>query len=248
MSDAWIWPIGLGLLGAIVGSFVAALVIRWPQGRSVMRGRSACDGCGRTLGARELVPIVSAMALRGRCSTCGSRIDPRHWQIEVTAALIGAAAGLAAPTPVAVGGAAFGWLLLALAALDVAALWLPDRLTAPLLIAGLAFGLPPTAFDRAIGAVAGFALLAVVAIGYKRMRGRDGLGWGDPKLLAGIGAWLGWRMIPAVLLIASLAGLALVVLAMARGRVVARATPVPLGALLAIAAYPAWLAMIASAP
>ena len=244
MSDAWIWPVGLGLLGVILGSFIATLVIRWPQGRSAMRGRSACDGCGRVLTATELVPLLSALALRGRCRTCDARIDPVHVQVELCAALIGAAAGAVVAGPMALAGAGFGWLLLTLAALDIIDLWLPDRLTAPLLLGGLAIGLPTTLLERVIGASAGFALLAIVAVTYKRVRGRNGLGWGDPKLLAGIGAWLGWRMIPAVLLIASLIGLALVLAGRARGRAVARDTPVPFGALLAVAAYPAWLAMI----
>ena len=135
VTAAMIWPLGLGVLGAIVGSFVAALVIRWPQDQSVMRGRSACDACGRTLTARDLVPLLSALWLRGRCRTCGVPIDPLHWRIEAIAALIGVLAGVATASPLAVAGAIFGWLLLALAALDATALWLPDRLTITLAIA-----------------------------------------------------------------------------------------------------------------
>ena len=89
MSGALIWPVALGVLGALVGSFVAALVVRWPQDRSVMRGRSACDECGRTLTARDLVPLLSALTLRGRCRTCRAPIDPLHWRVEAIAALIG---------------------------------------------------------------------------------------------------------------------------------------------------------------
>ena len=95
----WLWPVALGALGAIAGSFIAALVIRWPAGRSVLVGRSACDGCGRVLGPVELVPLLSALWLRGRCRSCGASIDPRHWQIELAAVVIGAVAGIAVPGP-----------------------------------------------------------------------------------------------------------------------------------------------------
>lgn len=239
----------MGLLGAIVGSFLATLVIRWPEGRG-MGGRSACDGCGRTLTAVELVPLLSAAVQRGRCRTCGTAIDARHGLIEAGCALVGVTAGVAATGPVGLAGAVFGWLLLTLAALDVAALWLPDRLTGTLAVAGLASGIAgvwPPIEDRVIGGVAGFMLLWLVAAGYRRLRGRSGMGGGDPKLFGAIGLWLGWRMLPAVLLLASLVGLGLAMLARARGRAVGRDTAMPFGALLAVAAYPAWLVMIGAA-
>jgi len=245
-AAAW-WPLALGVLGAILGSFVAALVIRWPQGRSIVHGRSACDDCGATLGAADLIPLLSFAVQRGRCRRCGARIDPRHWWIELAALAIGVVAGVAAPGWTGLAGAIFGWLLLALAALDVAAFWLPDRLTALLAVAGLASGAagfdPPLA-DRLIGGVAGYGMLAAIAIGYRAWRGRDGMGGGDPKLLGGIGLWLGWRMLPAVLVIASLVGLGVALFAHLFGRRVAADTALPFGALLAVAAYPAWLAMI----
>lgn len=241
----------LGLLGLILGSFIATLVVRWPQGRSVVRGRSACDGCGRALRARELIPVLSALASRGRCRTCGARIEAAHWRVELAAGAVGAAAGAVAPWPEAVAGAVFGWLLLALAALDLRAWWLPDRLTGALAVGGVASGLlgfdPPLA-DRAIGGAAGFALLWLTAAGYRRVRGRDGLGGGDPKLFGAIGLWLGWRMLPAVLLVAGLIGLGVVGWRRATGRAVARTDALPLGALLAAAAYPGWLLMVASRP
>lgn len=237
------WALGLAALGLIVGSFVATLVIRWPRRRSVARGRSQCDGCGRTLAAWELVPLASALALRGRCRSCGAAIDPRHWQMEVGCGVIGALAGLVAPGPEGLAGAVFGWGLLALAALDAAEMWLPDALTGPLALAGLAVGAPPLT-DRVVGAIAGFALLEGVRRGYRVVRGREGLGGGDPKLFGAIGAWLGWRLLPAVLVLAALAGLAAVLWARLAGREVRRDSPVPFGALLAAAAYPAWLVMV----
>ena len=251
MTEAWVWPIALGVLGAIVGSFIATLVVRWPEGRSAMRGRSACDACGRTLSAHDLIPLLSAAMLQGRCRTCAAPIDARHWRIELVAAGIGIAAGAVAVGPVAVAGAVFGWLLLALAALDIAALWLPDRLTLPLAVGGLAtgsLGMVPTLTDRLIGGGVGFASLWLIATGYRRLRGREGMGAGDAKLFGAIGLWIGWPLLPAVLSIAALVGLAFAALTPMRGAPMRRDTALPLGAFLAMAAYPAWLVMIGSHP
>lgn len=251
MATMWLWPVGLGVLGAIAGSFIAALVIRWPQGRSVLRGRSACDACGRTLGAAELVPLLSGMWLRGKCRTCGAAIDPRHRQVELTAAVLGIVAGLAVPGPAGAAGALFGWLLLALAALDVAEFWLPDALTLTLALAGLAtgaLGVFPPLVERVVGGVAGFGSLWLIATGYRLIRKREGMGGGDPKLFGAIGLWLGWRMLPIVLLLASATGLAMVITRALAGRRMKGDDRMPFGALLAIAAYPAWLVMLASAP
>ena len=251
MSDALAWGAALAVLGAIAGSFVAALVTRWPLGRSVMRGRSACDACGATVRARDLVPVFSAFALRGRCRDCGARIDPVHAWIEVAGAVIGASAGAVAAGLEGVAGAVFGWMLLALAVLDLRHFWLPDRLTATLAVAGVAAGLAGVAPDlgeRAIGGLAGFLALWLVAWGYRRVRGREGMGGGDPKLFGAIGLWLGWRMLPGVLLLASVIGVGWVAWQAARGRRMAASDAVPFGVLLAAAAYPAWLAMIAWSP
>ncbi|MEO5865859.1 MAG: prepilin peptidase [Sphingomonas sp.] len=247
----WEWPLALGMLGAIAGSFIATLVIRWPQDVSVLHGRSRCDACGTTLAPRDLVPLLSATMTRGKCRRCGAAIDPRHWQIEVAATAIGVLSALAVPGPVALAGAVFGWLLLALAALDIAEFWLPDRLMITLALAGLATGatgIDPPLADRAIGGVVGFASLWLIGFAYRRLRGREGLGGGDPKLFGAIGLWLGWRMLPAVLLLAALTGLALILSGMARGKAVRLDDHAPFGALLAVAAYPAWLFLLGSAP
>ncbi|QDZ07778.1 prepilin peptidase [Sphingomonas panacisoli] len=244
----WVWPAGLGVLGAIVGSFLATLVIRWPQERSVVGGRSACDGCGRTLRAWELVPLFSALASRGRCQSCSVTIDPRHWQIELGCAALGVISGIAVPGPIGVAGAVLGWLLLALAALDVAEFWLPDRLTGALAAMGLvSMSVAPPAWpDRVIGGAAGFLSLWLIAFAYRRVRGREGLGGGDPKLFGAIGLWVGWAMLPFVLLLACVIGLAAVLASRLRGQAVAATDWVPFGALMAIAAYPVWLVMVAS--
>jgi len=245
----WAGAAAGALLGAIAGSFIATLVIRLPQGREI-GGRSACDKCGRQLLVIELVPILSYAWLRGRCRSCAHPIHPRHPLIELAAAALGAVAFAFIPGWDGVAGALFAWTLLALAVLDSEHLWLPDMLTLPLLVMGLASSFvvdEPSIGDRLIGAAAAYGALGLIAWAYKRMRRRDGLGGGDPKLFAAIGAWLGWEPLPLVLLGASFIGLALIGVAMLRGKSVGADTRVPLGTLLAIAAWPVWLATTAGA-
>lgn len=241
-------PLALALVGAIVGllvgSYLATLTLRWPQGRTTSTGRSACDGCARRLAWYELVPLFSFAALRGRCRTCGAPIDRRHPTIEAAAAIIGAASLWVSPDLGGLLGAIFGWALLTLAILDSEHFWLPDALTLPLLAAGLAAGLlvDPPLVDRLVGAVAGFAALAGIGLAYRALRGRQGLGGGDPKLFGAIGAWVGWQMLPFVLLLAALIGLISVAISMARGRTIAASTRVAFGAPLSVAAWVIWLA------
>lgn len=239
------------MLGAIFGSFIAALVVRWPQGRSVLVGRSQCDSCDTVLGPRDLVPLLSALASRGRCRHCETAIDPIHWRIELAGLLIGLSAGLLIDGPAAIGAAVFGWLLLALAALDITDFWLPDRLTITLALAGVATGLlgiAPAIEDRFIGGAAGFAGLCAIGAAYKAYRGYYGLGGGDPKLLGAIGLWIGWQLLPVVLVIAGMAGLGVVLFWMLTGRGARLDDRLPFGALLAIAAYPTLLVMLLFAP
>lgn len=244
---AVLWAVAGAGLGAVIGSFLATAAIRWPQERSVARGRSACDSCGRTLGPVDLIPLFGYLIRRGRCATCGAAIDRRHLLIELAAAAIGAIAFALAPGLTGFAGALFGWQLLLLAVLDVEHFWLPDRLTYPLALTGLAAGsagVPPWPNDRLIGLAAGFAGLFAVALLYRLVRKREGLGGGDPKLFGAIGAWLGWAALPMVLLLAALIGLAAVAAARARGEAVRATTRLPFGALLAVAAWPLWLLLI----
>lgn len=216
----------------------------------MLRGRSACDGCGRTLRAAELVPLLGWAWGRGRCRTCGARIDPRHVAFEIGCVAIGALSAWVAPGMAGAFGAAFGWLLLTLAALDAAELWLPDPLVIALALLGVAGApfAPPDLGERLIGGAAGFGSLWAIGAGYARLRGREGLGGGDPKLFGAIGLWLGWRVLPLVLLLAALVGLGLVLFKRLRGRAMARDTALPFGAFLAVAAYPAWIAVVGWAP
>lgn len=167
----------------------------------------------------------------------------RHPATEVAAALIAVLMTLFLPLPAALAGMALGWTLLLLTILDLDHYWLPDRLTLPLLAGGLAvawWGIGPALDVRAIGAVAGWGTLAVVGRFYRWRRGRDGLGGGDPKLFGAIGAWVGWPMLPTILLIASASGLVAVLAARLAGRRVTAMTRVPFGPMLAFAAIVGW--------
>ncbi len=233
-----------GVAGAIIGSFLATLILRWPQGRGVARGRSACDGCGRTLGVIDLIPLLSAVVQRGRCRTCGARIDPLHGRVEAGCAVIGALSIGMMPSLEGVGWTLLGWILLTLAILDWRHFWLPDALTIPLAFLGFTLGLWTTDVmltDRVIGAVAGYGSLLVIALGYRALRGREGLGLGDAKLLGALGAWFGWQVLPFLLLIAASVGLAVMLLT---GRARSATARVPLGSFLALAPLPAWLLWI----
>jgi len=247
---AFLLPIFGIILGLIIGSFLATLILRWPEGRSVIAGRSSCDACGRQLRAWELIPVVSFVIQAGKCRQCGTMIATDHMAIEIAAALIGGLALFAAPGFDGLAGAIFGWLLLTLAALDVKHHWLPDGLTMILagsgLMAGLLFDFP-TLQDRLIGGIAGFAALAMIAALYKSIRKRDGLGGGDPKMLGAIGCWLGWQALPLVLLGASLIGILVALSWRLRGKSVTVDSMLPLGSLMAIAAFPLWLYQTAGA-
>jgi leader peptidase (prepilin peptidase) / N-methyltransferase len=240
----WASSIAGFVLGTIVGSFLATILMRWPQGRSAVAGRSHCDGCGAVLGPAELVPLLSWLVFRGRCRRCGARIDWRHTAVELAGGIVGLTAAIVEPLPLALVTMAFGWWLLLTAALDAEHEWLPDALTLPLVPLGLLArwaGLGPPLLDRVIGAAVGWLVLAGMALAYRQLRGREGLGGGDPKLLAGIGAWLGWQCLPFVLLGAGLLGLLALLLMRLRGAPVGASTRLPLGALMALAAWPIWL-------
>ncbi|GGB67978.1 prepilin peptidase [Blastomonas aquatica] len=236
-----IGPFAAAVLGAILGSFIAALASRWPQDRSVMTGRSQCDACGVVLRPWQLVPVFSHLALRGRCASCRAPIGPDSLIIELIAAAIGAIALALHPGWTGVAIATFGWLLLPLAWLDLKHFWLPHALTATLVAGGMMTGLTglgPDWTSRLIGAGAGFGLLGVIAFAYRQCRGREGLGGGDPLLLGAIGLWLGWQMLPLVLMIASGTGLAIALVLQQNGTKLSGATRFPLGTLMAAAAWP----------
>lgn len=232
------------VLGAIAGSFLATILIRWPQGRGAMTGRSHCDACDAALGPGELVPVFSYLFARGRCRRCRVPIDPKHLAVELAASLVGVVAFLAHPLPLGLVTALLGWWLLLVALLDLEHQWLPDRLTLPLIPLGLLAawaGMGAPLVERLAGAAIGWGGLALIALGYRTLRGREGLGGGDPKLLGALGAWVGAYHLPFVLLGAGLIGLASALLMRLRGEEVGAATRLPLGTFLALAGWPIWL-------
>ena len=172
---SWFLPLNLALLGAVWGSFIAALCSRWPNGESIGAGRSRCDHCATNIAAFDLIPIVSFILLKGKCRACGKKIGALPLIFEVVAILVGTFPILFLPPIQAIGAAVFGWLLLPLVFLDWRHFWLPDRLLILLAIAGPLAGLllnpSVTWFDRGVGMAAGFVSLEAIRVGFKRWRG-----------------------------------------------------------------------------
>ena len=232
------------LAAPFVGSFLGVLVRRLPEGRPVLWGRSACEACGHRLRPAELVPVASFLVQRGRCVACRAPIAPMHFAIELAAVAVAGAAALVADGADLWAGCVLGWTLLALAWIDAEHFLLPDALTLPLVVAGLAAAWwlePWSVTDRAAGAIAGYLAFRAVEIGYRRLRGRDGLGQGDAKLLAASGGWLGWAALPWVVVGAALCGLLLAGVLRLRGRSLDASTALPFGPSLAVATWAMWL-------
>lgn len=196
-----------------------------------------------TVPASGLIPLVSFAMQRGRARCCGSPIDRVHPLAEIAATGIGAVSGVL-PLPFALAAALFGWLLLTLALIDAREFTLPDPIVALLACTGLAASLlfgSPSFVTALIGMVVGFVALEAVRLLYRRWRGRDGIGRGDPKMFAAIGAWVGWEPLPTVLLGAALAGLCWALASGLLARRIGWSDRLALGTLLALAAWPAWL-------
>jgi len=222
------------VVGLCVGSFLNVVVHRlpkmmerdWRAQCAELRGesapeenppaynlavpRSACPECGHRIGALENIPVFSWLALRGACSACRKPISIRYPLVEVLGGLLAAYAiwrfGLSWKGAAA---CVLLWALTALTFIDFDTQLLPDSLTLPLLWAGLIanlFGLFVPLTDAVIGAVAGYLALWVVYWLFRLIRGKEGMGHGDFKLLAAIGAWLGWQMLPLVILMSSVVG------------------------------------------
>ena len=241
---AWLAVAGGGIVGALVGSFIGAALVRMPAGRSVVRGRSACDSCGARLGAGELVPLVSFALQRGKCRRCGAGIDPQQFAAEAGGALVGTVSAMALDDGAAmIWAALLGWQLLLLGLLDLRHFWLPNRLTALLAISGLAHGLwlygatKGLLFEVLAGGALGFSGLWLVALSYRRLRGREGLGGGDAKLLGAIGLWIGPVGVVSTLLGGSLIALVAAVAMLVAGRKIGAQTALPLGSALALAGW-----------
>jgi leader peptidase (prepilin peptidase)/N-methyltransferase len=254
------------LIGLIVGSFLNVVIHRIPvmlqretdnfiaierdeptphEGHySLLFPRSACPACGHGLSVLDNIPLLSWVWLRGRCRYCRAPISARYPLVELLSALLSGwviwrlgsdVNGLAALLLV--------WILLALAFIDLDTQFLPDDLTLPLLWVGLLFNIsaiftPLT--DAVLGAAAGYLVLWLVYWGYRLVTGKEGMGYGDFKLLAALGAWLGWMMLPLIVLLSSAVGAVVgVLLILLRGH--QRDKPIPFGPFLALAGVVALL-------
>jgi len=252
------------VFGLIVGSFLSVVVHRlpvmlerawraeldaalpdapkpppdgYPARFNIAVPRSACPHCGHVLRAWENIPVISYLALRGRCSACGARVSLRYPLIELSTGAFAALSVYAfgADWPAL---AAFGLCatLLAAGLIDYDTRYLPDVITLPLLWAGLIVNFGEGGFatlhDAVIGAIAGYLFLWCVYWLFKLARGVEGMGYGDFKLLAAIGAWLGWAALAQVLLVSAVAGALFGILATWRGRMRFE-EPLPFGPFLA---------------
>jgi leader peptidase (prepilin peptidase) / N-methyltransferase len=220
-------------IGLAVGSFLNVVIHRlprmmereWRAECAVLAGaepekqdpynlvvpRSRCPACGHAIRARENVPVLSWLLLRGRCSACGARISAKYPLVEL---LAGLAAGYAAWrfgfSLAALGAALFAWTTIALAVIDQETGLLPDDLTLPLLWAGLLLNVGATFVplrEAVLGAVAGYLSLWLVYWAFRLATGKEGMGYGDFKMNAAVGAFLGWKMLPLVILLSSVVGL-----------------------------------------
>ncbi|MGE0393322.1 MAG: A24 family peptidase [Vicinamibacterales bacterium] len=206
---AWLVAGLAGLLGLVVGSFLNVCIYRLPRGQSIVWPGSRCGACGRTLRWYENVPVLSWLVLRGRCRTCRAAISATYPAVEAATGVLFLGGylvhGLHPLLPVRL---TFASLLVVLFVIDLRHRILPDRIT----LSGIAIGLgasvalPPGPASAFAGAALGGGLLWAISEGYFRLRGREGLGFGDVKMLAMIGAFLGWELTLLTLFVASLAG------------------------------------------
>jgi leader peptidase (prepilin peptidase) / N-methyltransferase len=213
--------------------------------------RSACPKCKAPITALQNIPVISWLVLRGRCACCKAKISSRYPLVELTTAILSAWVawhfGFGAPAACAL---LVTWALIALTGIDIDHQLLPDNITLPLMWAGLvaavAIGplsgvaLPVSAKDAIIGAAAGYTSLWLVFHAFKLVTGKEGMGYGDFKLFAALGAWLGWKLLPLIIVLSAATGAVLGILMIAlQGR--DRRAPMPFGPYLAAAG---WLAMM----
>jgi leader peptidase (prepilin peptidase) / N-methyltransferase len=239
------------LASPLIGSFLGVVAARLPKGESIVFGRSACPACSHQLAARDLAPFLSWMLQRRRCRYCGAEISVFYPGMEAGALLVALSAAPLFSGWLLWVSCAFGWTLLTLAAIDLRYMILPDVLTLPLIPAGLAVAVllaPETLLPHAVGAIGGYLAFVVVAWSYRKLRGREGLGMGDAKLLAASGAWVSALALPYVVFLGAITGLLVVLAAMARGEHFSATHKMPLGTYLCLATWLVWLAQAALNP
>ena len=211
---------------------------------NLMVPRSACPHCGHAITALENIPLLSWLWLKGRCSECQAPISARYPLVELLTALLSVAVAMViTPGWGTLAALLLTWVLVALTFIDLDKMLLPDQLTLPLLWGGLLFnlsgGFAPLA-DAVIGAMAGYLVLWSLYWAFKLLTGKEGMGYGDFKLLAALGAWLGWQALPIILLLSSLVG-AIIGISLIALRKHHQGNPIPFGPYLAIAG---WIALL----
>jgi leader peptidase (prepilin peptidase)/N-methyltransferase len=208
MTDAVFITLAV-LVGAVIGSFLNVCIYRIPRGQSIVWPASACESCGRELSWYENLPIVSWVALGAKCRTCKAPLSVRHPLIEaITALMFGLAAWYYGPGILLLSRLVFGCALIVLFAIDLEHHLLPNVITLPGILVGIAFSFAtePGWLASFIGAVVGGGSLFLIAEAYYRLRHEEGLGMGDVKMLAMIGAFIGWQLTIVTLMMASVAG------------------------------------------
>lgn len=258
----------MGLVGVMVGSFLNVVIYRLPlmlergwraecraflalepeaesdEAYNLVVPRSRCPACAKLIAAWENIPVLSYLWLRGRCSGCGTRISPRYPAVELLTAVLSVAVawrfGFSAQTAAAL---PLTWALVALTFIDIDKHLLPDVITLPMLWAGLClslFGVFVNSETSIVGAAFGYLSLWSVYHLFRLATGKEGMGYGDFKLLALLGAWLGWAKLPMVILLSSLVGAVLgIAMIVILGH--DRRVPIPFGPYLAIAG---WIALL----
>ncbi|WP_421335900.1 prepilin peptidase [Aeromonas veronii] len=215
-----------------------------PERYNLMVPRSACPHCGHAITALENIPLLSWLWLKGRCRDCQAPISARYPLVELLTALLSVAVAMViTPGWGTLAALLLTWMLVALTFIDLDKMLLPDQLTLPLLWGGLLFnlasGLVPLA-DAVIGAMAGYLVLWSLYWAFKLLTGKEGMGYGDFKLLAALGAWLGWQALPIILLLSSLVG-AVIGISLIALHKHHQGKPIPFGPYLAIAG---WIALL----
>ena len=205
----WLVLLTITLLGLCIGSFLNVCAYRLPLGESVVHPRSRCTSCGRMLSWFDNLPVVSWAALRGRCRTCGKPVSWMYPAVEIVTALVFAITYLTyGLTLLSVVRVIFACALIVLFVTDLQHKILPNVITLPGIVIGFACSvfLPPGWVSSVIGILVGGGVLFAIAEAYYRVRGQEGLGMGDVKLLAMIGAFLGWKLVLLTLMFASFTG------------------------------------------
>lgn len=232
------------LLAPFMGSFAGVVIMRHDAIGSALAGRSCCTSCKTRLGVRDLFPVLSWVLLRGRCRHCSASVAPFYPAVELAALAVAVWASLLTEGNLLWVSCALGWVLLTLAVTDLKYFRLPDFLTLLLIAAGLLANAAQDFslfWNYVLGAIAGYAFVIGLRFIYRHLRGREGMGLGDAKLLAAAGAWVSWSGLPSVVLIGSLLGLVAVLVLAARGGKIDLSARIPFGVFLSLGLWIVWL-------